>query len=155
MSRAFYRGEGFHVNSSRTHNSFDQFEEIRVFQTCACARRFNARQAPAWCCRAHALLRNCALASRTHVSFFPSGHAVVASVFISFVHASREVRLLHTTTSWLKSKQRPSIHHIFSLIFLNVLFFLHFFHFLIFEPFLIFYSFLHFCIFFLKELMFF
>ena len=82
----FHRGEGFHVNSSWTRNSFDQFEEVRVFQTCACGR----------CLTRGAL------------------HIVVASVLSSLVHASGELRLLHIATSWLKSKQRSSIHHISS-----------------------------------------
>ena len=38
------------------------------------------RHALSWCCRALALLRKCALASRTHVSFFPSDDVVMVSV---------------------------------------------------------------------------
>ena len=58
----------------------------------------------------NAVQRSCVTDACFFLQFWPRCFAV----FPSFVHLSRDLRLLHMTTSWLNSKQHPSIHHISS-----------------------------------------
>ena len=69
------------MNSSWTHTTFDQFWEIRVFQTCACDRCFNPRQALAWCCRALAQMRSCVTDARFLLPFQPRCGGLCVSQF--------------------------------------------------------------------------
>ena len=102
------------MNSSWTHNSFFSVRKIECFRL---ALEIGASTRGKRLLGVVAPLRPCANALLRHGRMFPSSlpDAVVASVFPSFVHASRDLRLLHMTTSWLQSKQRPSIHHISSI----------------------------------------